>query len=213
VSVISSTQALVAESASPPIGGTFTLRNGEVVSLRAVSLDDVQALTDFLADLPYASYLARFPHVQACKKDLAIDTVYHALQAHPSRRRVSLVLLDGGGRIVGLLDYHERGEPLMQTAVAFAQLQGLTSLRPGLKTGEIDLVLAKALQGQQLGQRLMNFAIEHASQAGYEQIVAVVADKNRAGLSNLAKLGITRGFPLLDVGYKLYVLRPGPDLA
>lgn len=193
------------------IFATFTLQNGQAVSLRAVRPDDPQALTAFLDSLPWASYRARFPRMEGSKQDLAIDTIHHALHPDPCRRRVSLVLVDSSEHIVGLLDFHERGEPLMKTAVESARAQGLSSPRLGLKTCELDLVVAKVLQGQQLGQPLLHFAIKHASDAGYEQIVGVVADANKAALSNLAKMGVTHGFPLIEAGYKLYVLKPGPD--
>ena len=212
-STTSSEDAVPVAADPAAICATFVLRDGETVSLRAVRSDDPQALTAFLVDLPYASYRARYPKVEGSRQDLATDTIFHALHPDPSRRRVSLVLQDGHGCIVGLLDYHERGEPLMKTPVEFAQAQGLTSPKLSLKTCEIDVVLAKVLQGQQLGQHLLQFAIKHASAAGYEQIVAVVADTNTASLNMLAKIGATHGLPLLDFGYKLYLLKSGPDVS
>jgi ribosomal protein S18 acetylase RimI-like enzyme len=77
----------------------------------------------------------------------------------------------------------------------------------------LNVVIADALQGQGLGQRLLAFGMAHAIQAGHQQLVAVVAAANRPMQRCLAQMGASAGAPLLDRGYELYVLNPQAVMA
>jgi len=205
-SVISSEEQATFTTEPVPICATFTLGNGEAVSLRPVQATDPQALAAFLNGLPDASYQARFPKWGKSRDELACYTILKAGHPDPSLRSPSLVLQDGQGRIVGLVDYHERDKTLMRTPVEYAEAQGLKSPGRNLKTCEVDVVIADSLRGQRLGPRLLESAMKEAREAGYEQVVAVVADTNTSMLGGLRKMGASAGVPVLEPGYQLYVL-------
>ena len=198
-------------SSVPPISGplaTFPLASGTSLALGDAPLEDAQALGEFFNGLSSASFQARFPS-QACRRDeLATRIVLDARHPMPELRHVTLVLRDEAGRIVGLLDYHQRPESMMRHAVATAQAAGQLLPRPGLKTCEFNVVIADALQGQGLAPRLLESGMAHARRAGYQQLVAVVATANRPMQRCLAQMGASAAVPLLDRGYALHVLKP-----
>jgi RimJ/RimL family protein N-acetyltransferase len=187
---------------------SFQLASGQSLSLVAVAWEDPQALSEFFQGLSMASFGARFPRPACGRDQLATEIVLHAQHPILDRRQVTLVLRDEAQDIVGLLDYHQRSESMMRYAAETARAAGQPLPRLGLKSCELNVVIADALQGEGLGPRLLAFGMAQAIRDGYQQLVAVVATANLPMQRCLAQMGASVGTPLPDSGYELYVLNP-----
>ena len=187
---------------------SFQLAGGQVLSLAAEVLQEPQALCRFFEGISNASFDARFPRQGCGRAQMATQVVLDARHPMADQRHVTLVLRDEAQHIVGLLDYHRRPESMMRDPVEAAQAAGQPLPRPRLKTCELNVVIADALRGQGLGLRLLASGMAHASRAGHQQLVAVVATDNHAIQGCLAQLGASAGVPLPDCGYALHVLNP-----
>jgi RimJ/RimL family protein N-acetyltransferase len=203
----SEAQSLAAREACDELA-VYQLRGGQTLSLSSVRPDDLETLTAFLTSLSPDSYAARFPRCQGRLDRLATHMILDAQHPNPSNRHTSFVLHDELQRVVGLVDYHERDDSMMKEAVHAARAGGQPLPKLGLKTCEFNVVIADAVQGQGLGQPLLEFAMAHAGAAGYVQMVAVVSDGNPSMLKCLAKMGSSAGTKVCDPGYRLYVLNP-----
>jgi RimJ/RimL family protein N-acetyltransferase len=195
-------------SAASELLGSFQLASGQVLLLTAEVPQEPQALGRFFEGLSDASFDARFPRQGCGRAQMATQIVMDARHPMVDQRSVTLVLRDEAQHIVGLLDYHRRPESMMRDPVEAAQAAGQPLPRPGLKTCELNVVIADVLQGQGLGPRLLASGMAHASRAGHQQLVAVIATANHAIQGCLTQMGASAGVPLLDRGYELRVLNP-----
>jgi RimJ/RimL family protein N-acetyltransferase len=185
----------------------FPLKSGKTVSLQAIGPGDMPALAAFISGLSEVSTESRFSDRESQgPADVAAYFVSQSQSVNPSQPRVSLVLRDDQQRIVGLMDYAPYPEREMQQVFQFAEAKGLASPRRGLKTCGLNMVIADALQGQGIGQRLLDLGVKHARQAGYQQLVALVSEKNTAAARMLERMGWSADLPAVG-GNKMYVLR------
>ena len=170
-----------------------TLRDGEKVLFRPLTLEDAKLYPDFLAEVTQDDLRLRF---FAAMREVSHELLDKLIHYDPARAMAFIAIDEGSGRMLGVVRLHD--DPNGQGAMAFiaidegsGRMLGVVRLHddPNGQGAEFAILVRSRLKGHGLGWLMMKHMIAYAKDKRLKTVHGQVLAENVTMLQMCEDLG------------------------